>query len=88
MRLRALELSCLSFSQPDPLFSIVCRLFFKNTGGWGCLTSNSVYRSASVSLCRRLPRPGRGGKSLPNLHGSQFTSHVRRAQRAQKCPPV
>jgi len=63
MRLPALQLSCLSFSHPRPLFSIVCGLFFKNTGGWGCLASNSVYRSASVSLCRRLPRPGRGDKS-------------------------
>src|ERR1700686_3248087 len=32
-RLPALELSCLSFSCPRPLFSIVCGLFYENTGG-------------------------------------------------------
>src|ERR1700686_1036125 len=31
--LPALELSCLSFSCPRPLFSIVCGLFYENTGG-------------------------------------------------------
>jgi hypothetical protein len=32
-RLPALKLSCLSFSYPRPLFSIVCGLFYENTGG-------------------------------------------------------
>src|SRR5579864_6098446 len=31
--LPALKLSCLSFSCPRPLFSIVCGLFCENTGG-------------------------------------------------------
>ena len=31
--LPALKLSCLSFSCPRPLFSIVCGLFYENTGG-------------------------------------------------------
>jgi hypothetical protein len=30
--LRALFLSCLSFSHPFPLFSIACSLFSRNTG--------------------------------------------------------
>jgi hypothetical protein len=33
MHLPALELSCLSFSHPRPLFSIVCGLFYENTRG-------------------------------------------------------
>jgi len=33
MHLPALKLSCLSFSCPRPLFSIVCGLFCENTGG-------------------------------------------------------
>jgi hypothetical protein len=33
LRLPALKLSCLSFSCPHPLFSIVCGLFYENTGG-------------------------------------------------------
>ena len=34
--LRALALSCASFRTSNPLFSIACTLFCKNTGGWGC----------------------------------------------------
>jgi hypothetical protein len=71
MRLRALQLSCLSFSCPRPLFSIVCGLFFKNTGGWGCLAYSSVYRSGSVSLRLGLHPPGWGGK--PPLVRSVFS---------------
>jgi hypothetical protein len=33
MHLPALQLSCSSFSRPRPLFSIVCGLFYENTGG-------------------------------------------------------
>ena len=39
---------------------------------------NSVYPSSSVSQCRRLPRPVRGGKTLSHLHESQLTTHKSR----------
>src|SRR5882762_2102923 len=31
--LQPLEISCLFFSRPDPLFSMICSLFCQNTGG-------------------------------------------------------
>jgi hypothetical protein len=76
--LRALFLSCASFSRSYRLFSIACALFDKNTRGWGCLTYNSVYRSGSVPLCRRLPRPGRGGKASPSLCLGSASSDLHR----------
>src|ERR1700730_15239719 len=46
--LRTLKLSCVSFPHSDPLFSIACALFDKNTGG-GIPGVCSLY-TVSVSL--------------------------------------
>src|SRR5258705_4392174 len=57
--LPTLEISCLSFSDPHPLFSIACGLFLQNTGG-GIPSSASLdfralqYRADS-SLASRFP---------------------------------
>ena len=40
-----LEISCLSFSDPHPFFSIACSLFSKNTGGWGIPRQLRVLRA-------------------------------------------
>jgi hypothetical protein len=42
---------------------------------------NSVYRSDPASLCRLLPRPGRSGRSLSDLHETPVTSHKSRPLR-------
>ena len=42
---------------------------------------NSVCRAGSMSLCRRLSRPGRSGRSLSDLHDSPVTSHKSRPLR-------
>ncbi len=43
--LAPLEISCLSFSDPHPFFSIACSLFSKNTGGWGIPRQLRVLRA-------------------------------------------
>jgi hypothetical protein len=63
MRLRALELSCSFISYRRPLFSIVCGLFYKNTGG---------------GVSRTTLRDTRGGVPSTDFHESQVTSHQSR----------
>jgi hypothetical protein len=48
--LRTLKLSCSSFSRSDPLFSIVCALFDKNTRGGIPLFHSRVTRRAPLAL--------------------------------------
>src|SRR5258707_242257 len=52
MRLRTLFLSCLSFSAPCRLFSMVCGLFLQNRGGMGACAreETSVMRPVSVLI--------------------------------------
>src|ERR1700692_4107430 len=44
MCLRTLYLSLRSFSHPDPLFSIVCGLFRRNTGGCGVPSHSTAHK--------------------------------------------
>ena len=67
MCLPALQLSCLSFSHPRPLFSIVCGLFYKNTGGG--IPLPDLYRSHPAS---HKSRPS------PDFRRSQVTNHQSR----------
>src|SRR5258706_11065064 len=48
--LQTLEVSCASFREPRPLFSIVCRLFCQNAGGGG-YANTSEPRLASAVTC-------------------------------------
>src|SRR6266446_7327152 len=48
--LQTLEVSCPSFCEPRPVFSIVCRLFLQNAGGGG-YANTSEPRLASVVTC-------------------------------------
>ncbi len=58
-RLHALILSCPSFSQPSPLFSIVCRLFCKIPGGGVPLHRSRAHyaRSSRVATWTRHAHP-------------------------------
>ena len=53
--LPTLEISCLSFSDPHPLFSIACRLFLQNTGGWHTLVGISRFPRTTIP-CRQFTR--------------------------------
>src|ERR1700686_2613832 len=64
-RLPALKLSCISFSYPRPLFSIVCGLFYENTGGG--IPLPALHGSHKTSHKSRLS---------PDFHESQVTSHA------------
>src|SRR5260221_10512942 len=48
--LQTLEVSCASFREPRPVFSITCRLFCKIPGGGG-YTNTSEPRLASAVTC-------------------------------------
>src|SRR6266478_4968125 len=48
--LAPLEISCLSFSDPHPLFSIACSLFSENTGGVVPLRQLRVLRACAIAL--------------------------------------
>jgi len=54
-----LGISCLSFSRPDPLFSMICSLFAK-IPGWGTpgYPGNSSAPLARLPLAQCLYRPG------------------------------
>jgi hypothetical protein len=54
-RLRALELSCRSFSGSCPLFSITCALFYKNTGGGIPFASLATRRSSLATSSNSFP---------------------------------
>jgi hypothetical protein len=63
--LRTLCRSLRSFSHSRPLFSIVCRLFSQNTGGWGTLRQPSTlptFRPAQADMAARKSVEARFGK--------------------------
>src|SRR5882757_1776390 len=53
--LRTLEISCLSFSDPHPLFSIACGLFLQNTGG-GIPSFGTSRFPRTATSCRQSTR--------------------------------
>jgi hypothetical protein len=57
-RLRPLKVSCLSFCNLYPLFSVACSLFSQNAGGGvpqALGASVSLWRSNSFALCFHIP---------------------------------
>src|ERR1700686_1930644 len=66
--LPALKLSCLSFSYPRPLFSIVCGLFCENTGGG--IPLPALHGSHLTSHKSRLSPIFTGHKSPVTSHAS------------------
>ena len=48
--LAPLEISCLSFSDPRPLFSIACSLFSKNTGVWYLRDTSASSAACAIAL--------------------------------------
>ncbi len=61
--LRTLCCSLRSFSHSRPLFSIVCRLFSQNTGGWGTLRQPSTLPTFRLSDLQTGSGTHGGGKS-------------------------
>ena len=55
INLPPLEISCLSFRGSNSLFSMICSLFWQNTGGWVLLRQPGAF---CFALAQRLYRPG------------------------------
>jgi hypothetical protein len=74
--LRTLCRSLRSFSHSRPLFSIVCRLFSQNTGGWGTLRQPSTLPTFRPSdRLRQTWRRGRASK--PASESGRYRSKVK-----------
>jgi len=83
MLLRALELSCRSFCNSDPLFSTACTLFCQNAGGWVCLLHPGATLGLSAGVDEDSPRR-RCLYGTP-LHTNSFASYHTPATPAVSC---
>ncbi len=75
MLLRALELSCRSFCNSDPLFSTACTLFCQNAGGVGMSLASRCDPWTLSGSRRRLPPPEMPLRDSPAHQLLCFLSH-------------